>query len=246
MRRDGLTFDPGEAGDTLCIDGAPLSSAGCWLSSAEIGEAAPALAISEVPGRPGGIDRTLELADGSAVPGRRACAFTVATSHPTRAMLWLGRLAGRVVEVFYEPLGFSLRGRLAVGQWDLGGISTVALALDAEPYGLGIECASEGPRAFIEGSAPAEPVFEVKVKTERPRIELEVDGRGVMRVPSAAGNWKAGATIVIDCASHTVRTGGNPIAPTLDSDWPVLDPGQHEIACEGCEVKTSWRERFMF
>mgnify|MGYP003374497516 FL=1 len=246
MRRDGLTFDPGDAGEALCIDGAPLSSAGCWLSSAEIGEAAPALAISEVPGRPGGIDRTLELADGSAVPGRRACSFTIATSHPTRAMLWLGRLAGRVVEVFYETLGFSLRGRLSVGQWDLGGISTVALALDAEPYGLGIEQASGGRRVFIEGSAPVEPVFEVRVETARPRVELKVDGRGVMRVASAAGGWKPGAVIAIDSAGRTVRAGGNLVAPTLDSDWPVLDPGQHEIACEGCEVKTSWRERFMF
>lgn len=244
---DGLQFDPSGAGYALALDGEPLAAFGCWLCSYALGEAKPVTSIGEMPGRAGGIDQTLEGPCGEALPERRECEFVIAThgTDPMRAMTRLGRLAGKTVEVFVRELNVSLRGRLSVGAWDVAGISTCTLALDAEPYALGEVKTSTGP-VVVEGSAWAEPVFGITVKAARPNVDLMLDGLRAMRVPSASGSFAAGTRVTVDSAAHAVRVNDTLACPTLDSEWPVLAPGAHTVSCEGCDLAATWRERYMF
>ena len=244
---DGLQFDPSGAGYALALDGEPLAAFGCWLSSYALGEAQPVMSIGEMPGRAGGIDQTLEGPCGEALPGRRECEFVIAThgTDPMRAMTRLGRLAGKTVEVFVRELNVSLLGRLSVGTWDVAGISTCTLALDAEPYALG-EVKTATSTVNVEGSAWAEPVFDIAVKSARPNVDIVLDGVRVMRVPSASGNFPVGTRIAVDSSAHTIKVNGNLACPTLDSEWPVLTPGAHAVSCEGCDLAVTWRERYMF
>lgn len=236
--------------EALCIDGTPLAALDCWLTDARLGDAAPATAYGDMPGRAGGIDRTLEGPCGEAVPGRRPCEFDIATDCDAADRAWtrfaLGAYLGKTVEVLYAPLQACLRGRLSAGPWsDSNGISTCTLALDAEPYALGGSKTSTG-YVVVEGSAWAEPVLDITVETARPNIDVALDGLRVMRIPSASGNFPAGARLTVDAAAHAVKVNGNPACPTLDSDWPVLTPGPHKVACDGCDIRIAWRERYMF
>ena len=241
-----MMYEPGRLARPLAIDGEPLESYGCWLCSYTLGEAAPALALSDMPGRAGGVDQTLDGPTGTAVPGRRKCEFVVATDgRPTDAMTALGRVAGKAVEVCIPDLGLCLAGRLSLGAWSVGKVSPCTLTLDAEPYALG-ESKTAASTANVEGSAWAEPVFDIEVKSARPNVDIVLDGVRVMRVPSASGSFAVGTRMVIDTAAHTVKVNGNLACPTLDSEWPVLRPGAHTVSCEGCDALVTWRERYMF
>ncbi len=235
----------------LSIDGTDLASLKCWLTDARLGDAPPSTAFVDAPGRAGGIDLTLDGPTGAASPARRACEFDIMTdcaSHERACVRFaLGAYAGRTVEVLFAPLRAALRGRLSVGAWeDSAAVSACTLILDAEPFALGERRSSSAGRLTVEGSAWAVPSFELTVRDPRPSIDLVLDGARVMRVPSAGGAWPRGARLVIDCAERSIRANGNLAAPTLDSDWPVLTPGAHTVACEGCGLRTSWRERYMF
>lgn len=234
----------------LSIDGTPLAALGCWLADARLGDAPPSTAYGDMPGRAGGIDQTLTGPTGAAIPARRECEFDIATDCDSHRRAWtrfaLGAYLGKTVEVLYAPLQASLRGRLSAGAWsDSNGISTCTLALDAEPYALGESKTSTGS-LVVEGSAWAEPTFDITVKTARPNVDLMLDGLRAMRVPSASGSFPAGTRIAIDSAAHAVRVHGNLACPTLDSEWPVLAPGAHTVSCEGCDLTATWRERYMF
>lgn len=235
----------------ISIDGSDLAAFKCWLTDARLGDAAPLTAFGDMPGRAGGIDQTLEGPGGAAVPSRRACEFDIATDCPASERAWvrfsLGRLLGRTVEVFYAPLGAALRGRLSAGAWDDAPIgSTCTLTLDAEPFALGERRVSSAAELAVGGSAWAEPTFELTVMTPTRNADLVVDGVRAMRVPSASGQFPAGTSIAVDSEIRSVRVNGSLACPTLDSDWPLLTPGAHAVACEGCEVKVAWRERYMF
>lgn len=237
-------------GSALSIDGAPLAAFDCWLADARLGDAPPATAHGDMPGRAGGIDQTLTGPTGAALPGRRECEFDIATDCDARRRAWvrfaLGAYIGKTVEALYAPLQACLRGRLSAGAWsDSSGVSTCTLTLDAEPFALG-EVKTATSTLVIEGSAWAEPVFAITVKSPRANVDLVLDGLRVMRVPSASGQFAAGTRIAIDSAAHSAKVNGRLACPTLDSDWPVLTPGAHAIACEGCGLLATWRERYMF
>ena len=234
----------------LAIDGTALAAFGCWLVDARIGDAPPSTAYGDMPGRAGGIDQTLDGPGGAAVPGRRLCEFDIATDCDAADRAWarfaLGAYIGKTVEVLYAPLQACLRGRLSAGAWsDSNGISTCTLALDAEPYALG-ESKTAASTANVEGSAWAEPVFDIAVKSARPNVDIVLDGVRAMRVPSASGSFAVGARITVDSSAHTIKVNGNLACPTLDSEWPVLTPGAHTVSCEGCDLAVTWRERYMF
>lgn len=234
----------------LSIDGTPLAALGCWLTDARLGDAAPSTAYGDMPGRAGGIDRTLTGPTGAAIPARRECEFDIATDCDSHRRAWvrfaLGAYLGKTVEVLYAPLQASLRGRLSAGAWsDSNGISTCTLALDAEPYALG-EVKTSTSTANVEGSAWAEPVFDIEVKSARPNVDIVLDGVRVMRVPSASGNFAVGTRLAVDSSAHAVKVNGNLACPTLDSEWPALAPGTHTVSCEGCDLAVTWRERYMF
>lgn len=235
----------------LAIDGVPVGSMGFVLVGADLGAAEPSTSMSNVPGRAGGVDLTLEDECGCAFQGRRSCTFSLRTFSPAHrraaCKLALGALTGKEADVFYRPLGLTLRGRIAVGAWDDGnGWADVDLTLSADPImrGKGAKVAlAKGDNVItVGGNAPCPIALDLSpAGLEWVRVVL--DGGKFVRVWPAA-SFGAGAALSIDSESMTCALNGSNIAPTLDSDWLVIAPGRHVLTLSGGTGTASFSERW--
>lgn len=71
---------------------------------------------------------------------------------------------------------------------------------------------------------------------------ITLDGESVFSFECSSSGRRAAEA---DAASRTLTVGGEAVLPTLQSDWPVLSPGEHTVAITGTGACTlAWRERW--
>lgn len=239
-------------GAALSLDGVKLSEMGLWVSDARLG-AAPVLdAVSDMPGRMGGIDQTLLSATGAAYASRRRCEFDVATDAPAhlraRPKIALGAYHGREVEFVYAPMGLAMRGRVAVGAWtDSGALSSCTVAIDANPIAHGpVRTAGASGTVVVGGNAEAWPTFTLRAGTDCKSARIDIDGANAVEVMPASGpSFPEGAVVVVDFERARAEVNGSIAVPTLASDFPPLAPGAHKLSCAPSGT-VAWRDAYMF
>lgn len=72
---------------------------------------------------------------------------------------------------------------------------------------------------------------------------VRIDDGEFVHVPTGSNSSRA---VVVDGYERTCTVAGAVVLPTLDSDWPILEPGNHVLAMDnGTGAATvTWRERW--
>lgn len=89
----------------------------------------------------------------------------------------------------------------------------------------------------VGGNSPAAPVVSFE-SAGGPSV-LKFDG-----VPFKVMGTSMGSTIAVDAAEHVATADGAPVAVAIESDYPELAPGRHEIECAQ-PFKVEWTERWL-
>lgn len=225
----------------VTLDGATLEELGCWPTSIELAPATATVSTASVPGRHGSVDLTLEDGTGGAYLTNRTLTIGIATDASWGETLAdvkpaIGAFMGRVVEVWASPLGGTMEGRCAVGQWDDSrGASACTLTFDVGPMVSGdaveVELAEGANAVEVSGNRPALAVYTLTATDGATSISV-YDGEGHTLEYSPGASITA--TVTIDCDAQAVYAGSSLVAPTVESDYPVLLPGAATVTLTNC------------
>lgn len=89
----------------------------------------------------------------------------------------------------------------------------------------------------VGGNSPAAPV--VSFESAGGPSTVTFDG-----VPFKVMGTSIGAAVVVDAAEHVAYADGVPVAVAIESDYPELAPGRHEIECSQ-PFEVEWVERWI-
>ena len=230
-------------GECVELDGASLASMGCWPTSIALGAATATLSVVDVPGRHGTVDLSLEDATGAAYMSNRTLTLGIATDASWDETLHavksdIGALNGRSVTVWAEPLDGAMTGRCSVGEWADGrGVSTCELTFDVGPMVSGdavaVQLSSGENVVAVTGNRPALAAFTLNATSGATHI-IVADGEGHALEYNPGAAIGTTATITIDCDAQEVALGSSAVAPTIESDYPVLLPGENVIMLTNC------------
>lgn len=253
-RFDG--YMPGD--DTFLLDGRPLSAWGCFLGAGgvTVGEATPRLTRTTVPGRDGVIDQTQRDRQGRAYDdkGRTIEVDVVLTAGEQDQQSMREALAGlhgmRTSMWWRRMWAGEYRGTLRVGAWTdrfLPGMrylcSSTTLTLECD------DCAQHAPMQQVALSSGANPITVRGTRTVAPTLTLTpsafvtqvvVTDRVNQLTLRPAVPFAGGQSIVIDSGRGVTLVNGNPLAPTLDSDYPLLTPPLTYIGVSGARGRLEY------
>lgn len=204
----------------------------------------------------------------SAVSGRDGCAVRSATLDsmrvevdvrsikPSKAEMRdaLGTLAGWLS--VREPAEFTQSDRPglrdlaiptgcpSVSEWLGTGGATLVFLLP-EPASRGARVEAGVGALSVGGTYRTAPRIACADATAGPSglWGVRLDGGDWLHVPLGAGAH----SVEIDCGARTCMVDGSNAAPTLDSDWWLMEPGEHssERDLGGGTVVITWDERWL-
>lgn len=227
----------------LTIDGESLADLGCDPVDGvlRIGEATAKTSLVEIPGASGAIDLTLEDTTGRAYEAGRtieidAC-IVGGPLEATESKLMLAGLRGRIVDVSWADLPGVFRGRMAVGAFDdtYVGIrfakSLVTLTLTTlNPHLIGparsFGAAVTKRTAIVEGTRETRPVITAIPPADTRRLYITVNDSMQLAFNLEADGSKQ---LVADCTTGRATYGGQPLFPSIDSEYPILIPGENTV-----------------
>lgn len=244
-----LVFTPSD--DSMLIGGKPLSTWECLLGEdgVTVGEAKPRLTRTSLPGRQGVIDQTLRDRTGNAYQDGRDITVDIvlmADEHDQRQLKQrLGRLHGTYTSLHWPRMwAGEYRGTLEIGEWAdrfVPGMRWLAtgtmLTLHSDD---GLQHArmrrhdlkEGGNRIRVLGNRPAPPTLTLTPATGATSITVTIDG--VRLEYTNAKGFTPDRPIHIDTAGQRTTIGDTtPLAPTVDSDYPILTPRQAAIGLTG-------------
>lgn len=88
----------------------------------------------------------------------------------------------------------------------------------------------------VGGNHPAAPV--VTVDADGGAVSVSFDGAAFEVLGEHAG------AVTVDAVNHVAEVGGRPVPVAIESDYPELAPGRHEIECAR-PFKVEWTERWL-
>lgn len=223
----------------LRLDGRPLSDWGLMLvTPPALDQVEWRTSRVELPGRAGSVDMSLLDETGRPMPSDRECTFTVATfGDPYECMETrreLMRMDGTDVTLSWREWPGVGHGTLTVGRWDerrdrIGRLAwtSVELSIRLDPYltdePQAFQTTVSGTDVLVDTDAPVNPTIVTTPPSGTVRLYITIgDGQLVYDFdPSASGT----RTLLVDCGRGSALWGGEPIMPSLDSDYPILVPG---------------------
>lgn len=253
-RFDG--YMPGD--DTFLLDGSPLSAWGCFLGAGgvTVGEATPRLIRTTVPGRDGVIDQTLRDRQGRAYDdkGRTIEVDVVLTAGEQDQQAMREALAGlhgmRTSMWWRRMWAGEYRGTLRVGEWD--DVFTPGMRYLCSSTTLTLECDDSAQHASTErvslstgtnlvtvkGNRPVPPTLTLTPPNTVTQIVVDDGANRLTLRPTVP--FTGGQSIVINSGRGVTLVNGNPLAPTLDSDYPLLTPPMTRIGVIGASGRLDY------
>lgn len=237
------------------IDGQSLGWYGAWMLADNITVGAPQAATSyqEIPGR-AAADLSLEDAAGSTPLERRELTVPLVTAGDRmecrETLAKLTALTGRTVSVEDREWEGSYEGRVETvdTEWrpDAGAI-LITLTMSCDPLLYGWERSKAlvaGANVIAhEGNRPTPPVLELSAVKNATKITV-TDGTRTWSI-TPAKPYAGGERLVVDCDTQHATVNGNPIAPDLVADWPLLTGKQTTITLTGATGRVRWRPRIL-
>lgn len=225
----------------LRLAGRPIRDWGLWLllGGVEIDAPDKTTDFVNVPGMSGSVNRTLLDESGHAYADRRTITMHVATlgnlQDAIETKQAVGALDGIDTTLEWGGLPGHYQGFLTVGAWTdtwgSGGVyrhSTCDLTMLADPDLV------DEPRTFdltvgdprhvwVKGNRPSRPVITATPPRDTKRLYITVGARQlVYDLPGTDG----AKTLVADCENRSTTYGDAVVFPSVDSDYPVLTPGE--------------------
>lgn len=232
--------------DTVLLDGRPLSAYGLFVGSdgITVGEGTPRLTRTPIPGRNGVTDQTLRDPTGRAWEdsGRDITVHTVMACDEADARQLrrrLGALHGTRTSLWWQRMWEgAYQGTLAVGEWDdtvtpAGwAYATTTLTLHSDD---GLQHAPTERIPLRNGTTR---LTVLGNRISYPKITL-TPRAGVTTTSVTIGattlTWNVQTAfdgtrrITADSMTGISLYGSAPLPPTIDSDWPLLEPGPASI-----------------
>lgn len=220
-----------------------------------VGDARPRTSMTEVPGRAGSLDLSLTDETGRAYEPRRTLEFdAVIVGDGLEAIetkIRLAELNGIEVTISWDNLPGQWHGRCRVGQYKdtfLGrrfAKSVVTFTVDADPYLHGaMEFFSIDTTPAIlhaHGNRPSPPIIRTIPPAGTKRLYITVNDRQLVYNLEADGV----KTLVADCGMRRTAYGDAPVFPSIDSDYPMLIPGENTANITAGTATVSYTQRIM-
>lgn len=239
--------------ERILLDGRPLGRYGAWAvdTGIEIDQAQAVTSYTEIPGRVSA-DLTLEDESGHAILQRRTITIhlvTAGTMQECRDSLnQIAALAGKTITIEDKAWGGYYEGRcsgLTSTEKPRHGAIRIDLAIDADPLLIGptySKVIAEGTTPIApKGNRPTHPTIELTAKAGASKISVS-DGTRTWSI-TPANPYQGGEKLVLDTQLQHTTLNGQPTAPDLITDWPILLPKQTEITLTGATGTITWQPR---
>lgn len=237
----------------LLLDGRPLGQYGVWAvdTGIELDQAEAVTSYTEIPGRVSA-DLSLEDESGHAILQRRTITVhlvTAGTYDECRdSVAQVAALAGKTVTVEDKQWGGHYEGRcsgITTTEKPLHGAILIDLAIDADPLLTGpvrTRTLTEGVNRIAPGgNRPAHPTISLTATAGATKISVGDGTRTWTMTPAIP--FKGGETLILDTSLQHTTLNGQPAAPDLAADWPILLPKQTTVTLTGATGAITWQPR---
>lgn len=221
-----------------------------------VGEATPRASSVDVPGRAGSLDLSLEDDQGRVYEDNRTIEFDVVVTgdglEAIESKRSIAALNGMTVTLEWGNLPGHWVGRCKVGAWKDTFIvkkfakAVATITLDAHPYLIGrseyFTIDTDGRKFWVRGDRPSPPIITTVPPSGTKRLYVTVNQRQlVYNLTGADGVRK----LVADCDSKLSTWAGNPVFPSIDSDYPILVPGFNTATITAGSAQVVYTQRIM-
>lgn len=237
----------------LLLDGRPLGQYGVWAvdTGIELDLAEAVTSYTEIPGRISA-DLSLEDESGHAILQRRTITIhlvTAGTYDECRdSVALVAALAGKTTTIEDRQWGGYYEGRcsgITTTEKPLHGAILIDLTIDADPLLIGPtqtrQITAGDNKIAPGGNRPAHPNITLTATALAEKISVS-DGERTWSITPATP-YKGGETLTLDTQLQHTTLNGQPAAPDLTADWPILLPKQTTVTLTGATGAITWQPR---